>query len=185
MKTKFILHGGFNVSRPDEDMADFYVEILKDAPENARILLVPFAKELDRVVSTTTRVSAEFEKIKGQKDIFIEIANEESFLKQIESADVVYFQGGVSVKLLDALKQYPDLGGLLSGKIVAGESAGANVLCTYFYSPHADDVFEGLKILPIKIIPHYTEDTKGKLDGLDENLETLLLREYEYKVYYK
>jgi len=72
---------------------------------------------------------------------------------------------------------------LLDGKIVAGESAGANVWGRYFYSPSADSIGEGLGYLPVKIIPHYIEQYEGKLDGVGKDLVKLYLPEYEYKVF--
>lgn len=182
MKTKFILHGGFAKGKTDEDNSKFYFEILKDAPEKAKILLVCFAKDNDRISDATTRVMAEFNKNKWQKEITFEIATKEKFLEQIRSTDVIYFHGGRTLKLLEALNEFPDFKNLFEGKIVAGESAGANVWARYFYSPNADSVGEGLGFLPIKIIPHYIEQYEGKLDNVGKELDLLLLPEYEFKV---
>lgn len=183
MKTKFILHGGFKPGQTEEDNNRFYSEILKDAPEGAKILLVCFAKDTERVPVATAKVTAEFNKNKWQKEINFEVANEESFLEQVKSADVIYLHGGRTLKLLDTLKRFPNLKELFSGKTVAGESAGANVLGKFCYSPSADEVIEGLGILSIKIIPHYSEEYRGKLDGVGQGLEALLLPEYEYRVF--
>lgn len=183
MKTKFILHGGFKPGQTEEDNSRFYSEILKDAPEGAKILLVCFAKDTERVATATTKVITEFNKNKWQKDIAFEIASEESFVEQIKSADIVYLHGGRTLKLRDALKRFPNLKELFSGKIVAGESAGANVLGKFCYSPSADQVIECLGILPIKIIPHYSEEYKGKLDGVGKELESVFLSEYEYRIF--
>ncbi len=183
MKTKFILHGGFAKGKTDEDNSKFYTEILKNTPEKARVLLVCFAKDDDRISDATTRVTAEFNKNKWQKEITFEIASNESFFEQIKSSDIIYFHGGRTLKLLEALKQFPDFRNLFDGKTVAGESAGANVWGRYFYSPNSDSVGEGLGFLPIKIIPHYTEQYKGKLDNVGKDLEELDLPEYEYKVF--
>ena len=183
MKTKFILHGGFTPGKTNEDNSKFYAEILKDAPEGAKVLLVCFAKDEERISPATTKVVTEFNKNKWQKEITFDIASEQSFLEQVKSADVVYFHGGKTLKLLEVLKKFPDLKDLLNGKIVAGESAGANVCGKFFYSPNSDSVGEGLGFLPIKIIPHYSEKYNGKLDSVGQNLELLLLSEYEYKVF--
>lgn len=182
MKTKYILHGGFAKGKTDEDNSKFYFEILKDAPEKVKILLVGFAKDDDRISDATTKVIAEFNNRK-QKEITFEIATKENFLKQIKYADVIYFHGGRTLKLLKALKQFPDFQNLFDGKIVAGESAGANVWGRYFYSPISDSIGEGLGFLPIKIIPHYVKEYKGKLDGVGKDLEELDLPEYEFRVF--
>ncbi len=183
MKTKFILHGGFTKGKTEENNGEFYAEILKDAPEGTKILLVCFAKDDERVPIATEKVKLEFNKSKQQKKITFEVANEEFFIKQVKVADVVYFHGGTTLKLLKALKKFPNFKDSLSGKIVAGESAGANVFGKFFYSPSADKVDEGLGFLPLKIIPHYSEPYKGKLDSVGKDLELLSLPEYEYKVF--
>ena len=184
MKTKYLLHGGFTPGKQDEDNREFYSEILKDAPEKPNILLVCFAKDSERIPTATTKVMAEFNKNKWQDELFFEVANQESFVKQVESADIIYLHGGTSLKLLDALKRHSNLGELFKGKTIAGESAGANVLGQVFYSPSSDSVSEGLGLLPIKVIPHYSEKYKGKLDNIKPELETLALPEYQFKVFY-
>jgi peptidase E len=185
MKTKFILHGGFTKGKTEENNGGFYTEILKDAPEKAKILLVCFAKDDERIPIATERVKTEFNKSKWQKEITFEVASEQSFVEQIKSADVIYFHGGTTLKLLEALKKFQSLKDLLSGKIIAGESAGANVFGEFFYSPSADKVDKGLGLLPLKIIPHYSENYKGKLDSVGAELELLSLPEYEYKIFEK
>ena len=183
MKTKFILNGGFTKGKSDEDNSQFYSEILKDVPEGAKVLLVCFAKENDRISDATTKVMAEFNKNKSQNKVNFEVANEQSFLEQIKSSEVIYLHGGRTIKLLEALKKFPNLKDLLNGKVIAGESAGANVLCQFFYSPTTDHIGEGLGFLPVKIIPHYSKEYEGKLDSVGSDLELLLLPEYQFKVF--
>lgn len=182
MKTKFILHGGFTPGNQQENNSDFYKEILKDAPEKVKVLIVPFAKDPERIPITTERVKGEFNAIKNGKEIDFEVANEESFLEQIKSTDIIYFQGGTTLKLLGVLKKFPEMKDLLAGKTIAGESAGANVFGRFFYSPSANVVSEGLGILPLKIIPHYKEEYKDIFKDINQDLESLILKEYEYKV---
>ncbi|MFZ2522428.1 MAG: Type 1 glutamine amidotransferase-like domain-containing protein [Minisyncoccia bacterium] len=182
MKTKFILHGGFTPGNQEENNSDFYKEILKDAPENAKVLIVPFAKDIERIHITTERVKGEFNQNKHQEKLNFEVANEESFIEQVKYADIIYFQGGTSLKLLEALKKFPELKDSLKGKTVAGESAGANVFGRFFFSPSANQIMEGLGILPLKIIPHYKEEYKDVFKDIAQDLENLFLKEYEYKV---
>jgi peptidase E len=186
MKTKYILHGGGSFSSDKiEENREFFSEILKDVPEEANVLLVPFAKDTDRIPEAITKIIENFNKAKTQESILFEIANEEDFPLQVRSADIVYFHGGISTRLLKTLKNFPDLIDLLEGKIIAGESAGANVWGTVFFSPNANAVLDGFGVLPIKIIPHYSEEKKGKLDGVGEGLEEVFLPEYGHKVFYK
>lgn len=183
--TKFVLHGGFAAGNNSEDNTAFYKEILQDVPTGASVLLVPFAKDEDdaRIGRALLKVSSEFDNVKLGRDIPIHVANKEYFIDQVKKSDIIYFHGGASARLLDILQQYPEIGLVLVGKIVAGESAGANVWCKYFYSPSADKVYEGLGLVPIQMIPHYKEEYEHKLDGRDTNLEKVLLPEYEFRVF--
>lgn len=185
MSTKFILHGGFSKDKLDEDNSLFYSEILKDSSLNPKILLIPFAKDEDRIIPATQKISREFQNVANGKVLTIDIATKDSFIDQLKNSEIVYFHGGTSTNLLNALTPFGDISEYLQEKIVAGESAGANILCTYFYSPHADKVLEGLRILPIRLIPHYNEAKKNKLDGYGDDMETLLLPEYEFTVLVK
>lgn len=183
MKTKFILYGGFTPENKQENNNEFHKEVLKDAPENPKILLVCFAKNADRIPIATARVMSELNEVKWQKELVFDISKEESFIEQIQSADIVYLQGGNTLKLIDILKKFQGLKELFKGKIVAGDSAGANVLGVVFYSPSANGVFEGLGILPLKIIPHYSEKYKDVFNDIKLDLENLYLKEYELKVF--
>ena len=182
MKTKFILHGGF-IPGGKQENDDFFQEILKDAPEKAKILLVYFAKESDRVAKNKEEDIGQFNKNKGNKFLSFEVATEELFPEQVKKADVIYLHGGHSGKLLEALKNFSNLKQLFAGKIIAGDSAGANVLVSAFYSQKIG-ASEGLGLIPIKIICHYLAENKEKLNKIKPNLETLFLLEYQVRVFY-
>ncbi|MCK5022013.1 MAG: Type 1 glutamine amidotransferase-like domain-containing protein [Candidatus Pacebacteria bacterium] len=182
MKTKFILHGGFTFGE-EQGNDEFTKEILKDAPEKAEILLVYFAKEKDRIPKNKEEDINQFNKNKGDKGLSFKVATEESFEDQIKEADIIYLHGGLSPKILEIMKRFPNLQKLFEGKIIAGDSAGANVLTKVFYSFLSDKVFEGLGLLPIKLIPHYEDKFKNKLDDMYPELETVRLSEYKFVVY--
>jgi peptidase E len=181
MKTKYILHGG-NANDPCEENDKFFSEILKDAGKEVLILLVPFATTPDKYEREYNWNTSQFERVRGERVIKYTQANKEDFLEQIKMADVIYLSGGKTTNVVEALSNYKDLEKLWMGKVVAGESAGMNVLAQYGYSLAADKVFMGLGILPIKTIPHYREEFAYKLDGVGEGLELLTLVEHEYKV---
>ena len=186
-KTTFILHGGFTPKMAQEDDA-FFGKILKSAPRNPKILLVYFAKEEDRIPKNRAEDIAQFEKNKEDKIISFETANEKNFPDQVAQADIIYFHGGKSLKILETLSKYHNLKSMFQGKVVAGDSAGANILSVCFYSQSSDRISEGLGILPIKLIPHYSETQKNKLRELKEHhleLETVVLSEYQMKVIYQ
>lgn len=179
MKTKFILHGGYAQGVKQEDDA-FFSETVSSTPSEAKILLVYFAERDDRVANRNKDDVEQFEKNKGDRTISFEIANEQVFAAQAKRADIMYLHGGRTGKLLEALKRISNLRDLLNGKIIAGDSAGANVLCSVFYSKTIG-ISEGLGFIPIKIICHYFEEDKNKLEHIRIDLETLFLPEYETK----
>jgi len=183
MKTKYILHGGYPAHiNYDNDL--FFKEILKTAPKNTKILLVYFAKELDRIPVNKDEDMTQFEKNKGNKSLFFEVAKEKIFLNQIEKSDVVYIHGGNTLKIITIFKNFPSFKKLTKGKIVAGESAGANLLSTFAYNPTSDFIIEGLGMVPVAIIPHFEKKYKNKLDTVPTSLERLFLPEYKYRVFW-
>ncbi|MFH1694657.1 MAG: Type 1 glutamine amidotransferase-like domain-containing protein [Patescibacteria group bacterium] len=178
--TRYILHGGFP-HRDRQENNTFFAEALSTAPKEAKVLLVYFAKEEDRVEKNKEEDVEQFNKNSGGKMLSFQVASKVDFVEQVKNSDVIYLHGGHTGKLLEALKEFPDFQEAIKGKIVAGDSAGPNVLCAAFYSMKVG-VGEGLGIIPIKIICHYREENKDKLNDIRTDLETLFLPEFQFKV---
>ena len=102
--------------------------------------------------------------------------------KKINDADIIYFCGGDTIKLVNDLKEY-DLVSLLknaydSGTVLVGMSAGAIMLSKEGYSDslklrdEADKYtfVEGLDFIDIAICPHYS-NVIGKKEKLKEDLK--------------
>ncbi len=119
VKTKFILYGGFNPNNQTDNNDSFYREILNDSKKEPSILIVPFAKSADRIPATSEIVIKEFNKNNLEKNLHFQIADEGSFTKQVKASDIIYFQGGSTLKLIEVLKKFPNLSEVLKGKIVA------------------------------------------------------------------
>jgi len=183
MATKFIIHGGFAGHVNDQNDA-FFKEILQDTSDNPKVLLVYFAKELDRIPVNKEEDLVQFGRNKGSKSISLQVADEGSFVEQVKDADVIYLHGGNTLKLIETLKKFPRLRELVDGKVVAGESAGAYALSTLFYSKRAsgDQASEGLGFVPVQTICHYSGENAEKLPE-NPKLETLLLPDYQYRVF--
>jgi len=181
--TKFVLHGGFNKERgfiKDE----FFQEMLKDTKGDVKVLLVYFAESEEKKDLRMQQGREQFEKNKGERNLEIKIATEETFIQDCKWADVIYFSGGRTTRLMDVLNKYENLGQVFAGKTIGGDSAGANIMGQFSYSNSLNQVCEGLKILPFKIVPHYIDGTPNPLADIEPNLETLLLHEYETIVKY-
>ena len=191
--TKYVLHGGF--TRIDNELnRGFWAEVARDVPENGTVLLVFFAAE-DNV---SERASATIESIQAQtggKKLNLVVAIEKDFLNQLKQANAVYLHGGSTDKLVEILRKYPDLKPLFKNKTIAGSSAGAYMLST-FYPLHHDgwqqEEGRGLGILPLRVICHYeslelppTPESVEALKNMTPELELVLLKDCEWRVFIK
>ena len=182
MKTTYILHGGkAQDTNPQNDL--FFKEILERTKlNNIKVLLVHFAGNPERAVLNKQIDSDQFERNKGDQNVTIQIAAKDKFIQQLSWADVVYFGGGTTIKLLEELKGFPDLKTHFEGKVIAGESAGANFLATLCYSKSGGGIIKCFGILPIFVYPHFEKDSPLLSKKLPDNLQKLFLSNYEYKV---
>ncbi len=171
----------------------FYEEVVRDVPDGGVILLCNFAcKEEDN----SNRFKEDSEKLREQshgKNLTFLFANEKDFIEQLKQANVLYMRGGSTPKLLRVLKKYTNLKENLSGKTVAGSSAGAYAIGQY--SAFHDDesggaVREGLGLLPLRVVCHYESpdlppnpQALSSLKNTAQELDLVLLRDFEWKVF--
>lgn len=170
--TKYIFHGG-GTRKESGNNDSFYVELVKDVPDNGIVLLVYFAS---RTEDNSDRISYDSGKCKGfssGKKFAIEVATMETFIEQAMNADTIYFRGGSTEKLLNALKQFPKLKSAFENKdkTVAGSSAGAYALSTWYSSHYEDMAAPGLGIVPVRVITHFKSETMPPKDGAIERLK--------------
>jgi peptidase E len=182
METTYILHGG---KAQDTNFQNdlFFKEILQRTKlDNIKVLLVHFAGNPERAQLNKQIDSDQFERNKKDKNIEIQIATKEKFIEQMSWADVIYFGGGTTVKLLEELKDFSDLKTHFEGKVIAGESAGANILATLCYSKSGGGIIKCLGILPVFVYPHFEKDSPPPVEQIPDNLQKLFLSNYEFKV---
>ncbi len=80
MKTKFILHGGFNKERgPIHQNDKFFSEILKDAPDEVKLLLVYFAEREEMIEARTQQDKEQFIQNCGGKKIEFQVTSQKTF----------------------------------------------------------------------------------------------------------
>src|ERR671925_180177 len=92
-------------------------------------------------------------------------ANDEDIAKSVRDAKLIYMLGGFTGYLGETLKGSAAWQAVLeayaTGAVVAGSSAGAMVMCEFYYDPSRGQVVEGLNLVPNSIVmPHY--NTFGK-----------------------
>lgn len=185
METKYILHGGdAQIINTEND--PFYAEILKDTSDNLKILLVYFANDPERNEERKMGNIEQFNRIKGNKKLEFEIADENIFFDQIKNSDIIYIRGGSTPRLIQTLSKFDNLEKEFEGKIVSGESAGMNSLSKFSFSK-SGGIMRGLGIINVKTIPHCHESFEGdkELEKMASDLESLYLPEFEYKVFFK
>lgn len=187
--TKFILHGGCTRVE-SESNRNFFKEITRDLNDGATIVCSFHAAPSESWSEKFDYIKNRFVLSAPEKTFNFILADErvEGFVKQIQQANVVYFHGGDTLQLKNALCSIENLGALLTNKVVAGSSAGANMLARYSFSTNRKIIVEGFGILPIKTFCHYAEDKVGELRMLKEfgeELEAHLIPEEHFAVIYK
>jgi cyanophycinase len=111
-------------------------------------------------------------------------ANDESIEASLREAKLIYMLGGFTGYLGETLKGSAAWKAVLEaygkGAVLAGSSAGAMVMCEFYYDPRQGKVVDGLNLLPNAIVmPHYNtfgkswasrllEISQGTLIGIDE-----------------
>jgi peptidase E len=165
--TKFILHGGAT-NLPVESNKKFFQESVPDFDRKIRILIVYFARKIEDYPWMFEQDVDNFKMNSPKKDLELEIAdaNPEKFRQQIKSADVLYVRGGNTLPLIEKLKEIPDFGELINGKIYAGSSAGMYAVSKYYYSNDGKPIEEGLGILQIKALAHWHDNITDILENL-------------------
>src|SRR5512134_2616793 len=86
-------------------------------------------------------------------------ANDEAIANALRSAKLIYMLGGFTGYLAETLKGSAAWNAALAayrnGAVIAGSSAGAMVMCEFYYGPARGQVAEGLNLVPNAIVlPH-------------------------------
>ena len=184
--TKYILHGGYTRIK-NKFNEKFFKEILLDFKKSTHVLLVLFARPDSEWSALEKREKDHLAKSRPDLKLVFETANDKTDIleRQIKYADVIYILGGENEPLQKQLRRVNYLKSLLKGKVVVGSSAGAYAFSKYYYSHEDKGIFEGLGILPIKVLAHYTPRLGKKLEELKahkENLKTYALEETKHTV---
>ena len=111
-------------------------------------------------------------------------ANDDSVAKALREAKLIYMLGGFTGYLGETLKGsaawHAALEAYATGAVVAGSSAGAMVMCEFYYDPSRGQVIEGLNLVPNSLVlPHHNtfgrswasrllEISRVTLVGIDE-----------------
>lgn len=92
-------------------------------------------------------------------------ANDEEIAESLRGAKLIYLLGGfthyLGQTLKDSLAWKAAIGAYQNGAVIAGSSAGAMVMCQFYYDPYEGKIHEGLNLVPNSLVlPHH--NTFGK-----------------------
>jgi len=120
----------------------------------------------------------------------------EKFTEQVKNSDVIFLRGGYTQQLFDLLNKDTSWIKELNGRVLAGTSAGAEVIAKYYYVLSTPRTGDGFGLLPIKFVPHwkseYFDDSTQNIDweramkelkDYKEELPIYALIEGEFKVF--
>lgn len=192
--TKYILSGGLLHVAEDGGRA-LFEEMVKDIEGPVKILNCTFARRRDEWEETCENDRKRVSLFLSDWDVEVLLAQPETFLEQLQWANVLNLKGGDTGVLCDLLKSIGDWTKYLDGKVVVGSSAGAEVLCRYYtWLDNKGKIFEGEGLVPVKFICHW-QSNSDEYAGIDwqqlyqsieaygEPLPIVVLREGEFRVF--
>ncbi len=193
MATRYILVGGYHQKAADGGRA-FAEELTKGLEGSVKILECLFARPQDEWEKAYNGDIQFFNQFVSDKKLEFKLATLEGFIEEIQWADVIFIRGGTREDYLVELFQgwRTKLEKVLSNKILAGTSAGADVISTYYYDLDHLKVKSGLGLVPKKVIVHYRSDynapninwdtVKTELENYKESLPVITLAEGEFVI---
>lgn len=189
--TKYVLLGGYAWKAADGGKA-FAETLVKGHTAPVKFLICLFARPEKLKWLLFAEDKSTFSSHLPESIIDFRLANVGRFIEQVQWADVIYFRGGKTQKLIEKLDQNVGWEKKLEGKTVAGASAGANMMAKYYYGLDKPGAREGLGLLPIKTIVHWKSDYNApnidwdkayaELKTYGENLHILTLPEGSFTV---
>ena len=107
-------------------------------------------------------------------------ANDESLAASLREAKLIYILGGFTGYLGETLKGSSAwkaaLDAYRNGAVIAGSSAGAMVMCEFYYDPGTRKVVEGLNLVPNSLVlPHHNTFGKNWAPQLIKELPNVTL----------
>lgn len=189
--TKYILLGGYAKKAADGGKA-FCEELVRGFEQPVRILDCMFAASEDTWSERFAGDKEMFAKHLPGVELDFKLATVSEFFEQVKWANAIFLRGGEPSDLMSGLNQSPGWEKELEGKTLAGTSAGAEAISTYYHELSMGKIGHGLGLLPVKVVPHWLSDYNApnvdwdkayaELKEYKEDLEMLALAEGEFKV---
>jgi cyanophycinase len=107
-------------------------------------------------------------------------ANDPSIVNTLHQSRLIYMLGGFTGYLGQTLQgsasEQAMLQAYAAGAVIAGSSAGAMVMCQYYFDPARGRIVEGMGLVPNTcVLPHHNTFGKGWAQRLSQLLPTAVL----------
>lgn len=107
-------------------------------------------------------------------------ANDETIAKSLREAKFIYMLGGfthyLGQTLKDSLAWKACIEALENGAVIAGSSAGAMVMCEFYYDPYEGKIHKGLNLVSNSLVlPHHNTFGKGWAPSLLKQIPNVTL----------
>lgn len=107
-------------------------------------------------------------------------ANDEGIAKSLREAKLIYLLGGfthyLGQMLKDSLAWRAAIGAYQNGAVIAGSSAGAMVLCEFYFDPGSGNVVDGLNLVSNSLVlPHHNTFGKNWAPRLTKQIPAVTL----------
>jgi cyanophycinase len=133
---------------------------------DASICIIPTAAAADKNHKRAGNNGLRWFESLGAKNVFTvdvidsQTANDASLAASIRTSRLIYLLGGFPRYLGETLENsacwHAALAAYDGGAVVAGSSAGAMVLCEYYYDPYEKKLLRGLNLIPNAcVLPHH------------------------------
>jgi cyanophycinase len=138
--------------------------------KNVPIVIIPTAAAPDNNAKRAGNNGVRWFRALGAENVTLlmvvdrESADSPQLSEQVAAAKLVYLLGGfthyLAQTLLGTACERAMRRAFAAGAVIAGSSAGAMVLCEYYYNPNENKVYRGLNYVPSSLVlPHH--DTFG------------------------
>jgi len=172
---RLILMGGRSWMAADGGKRQVEV-LLRYFPTKANVAFCIFAQDESDWAATQATNVAMLDRFKGGCNIAYQTMTRENFAEVSAWADVIYIAGGEPPKLKAALEACGDIAKIWDGKVVAGASAGMDVLCEHFSYLQDKTILDGFGWVKASCVPHWRND--GEDADAQTWAEAELLRQY-------
>ena len=107
-------------------------------------------------------------------------ANDEVIANELRNAKLIYLLGGfthyLDQTLKDSLAWQAAVEAYNNGAVIAGTSAGAMVMCEFYFDPSSGRVVEGLNLVPNSLVlPHHNSFGKNWAPRLTKEIPSVTL----------